>query len=306
MYYGYCWGWWGRNSLLLQYLFQCNCPIASEEVRYPDEVDMIVSSCQYGSSIHSTSGRLLYVEEAKPVSTYLLDLQTNEKIPFSMPEGSNHFLTDDLIFHEGDEYIFDRITGKQYPIQGFANWRSDTYINGEVNLSVLVEALRIAKDIFLIDDDIVIALDKDFRTRPKLSFFIHRANFPGRDSDRAEQFLQQNNITYHFVSDIFPGEAISPDSRFIARHDGIYLIETGEKIVESYSVSGYYRSYSGKYFSVRGWVYDSSGVIYSTFLRPCILETNFIIFEYPGCFIKVPQPLIKLKVPEEYLQPVLQ
>ena len=128
-FYGYCWGLWGRSSLLMQYLFQCGCPVASAEARYPDEIDMIVPACQYVSSMLSPSGRLLYVREKKlwRTSTYLLNLQTNEKTPFSIPDGSNHFLTDDLFFlllmygqgYEGGEYLLDRTTGKQIPITKF-------------------------------------------------------------------------------------------------------------------------------------------------------------------------------------------
>jgi len=42
LYYGYCWGLWGRNSVFLQYFFQCNCPSASEERRYGTQMDVIV------------------------------------------------------------------------------------------------------------------------------------------------------------------------------------------------------------------------------------------------------------------------
>jgi len=156
LYSGYCWGLWGRSSLLLQYLFQCGCPVASEEARYPDNVDVIVPACRYKSSRLSPSGRLLYVNEKKDglTSTYLLDLQTHEKTTFFLPEGSNHFLTDDLLFfsvaYGNDTYLLDRITGKQYPIREFAYWRSGAYINGEVNLSMLAEALRGAENVFLI------------------------------------------------------------------------------------------------------------------------------------------------------------
>jgi hypothetical protein len=81
-YYGYCWGLWGRGSLLLQYLFQCSCLAASEEARYPRQVEVIVSACKYVSSRLSPSGRLLLVSEKKNESStdYLLDLQTMEKI----------------------------------------------------------------------------------------------------------------------------------------------------------------------------------------------------------------------------------
>lgn len=245
-------------------------------------------------------------EESRITSTYLLDLQTEEKIPFTLQEGSNHFLTDDLIFHSfygDDEYIWDIATDKQYPIQRFTRMRSNAYLNGELNLKMLAEALRDAKNVFLIDDDNIIAVVSDFRNHPESNFNILRGDFPGRDANRTEQFLQENEITYHYISDSFSDEAISPDGRFIARHDGIYLIEANQKIVEGYSATGFYRSYSGKYFSVRGWTYDGTGVIYSKFLDPCLIEVGLIFMDEVGCFIQVPQPLLKLNLPDEYLFP---
>ncbi|HEU0292967.1 MAG TPA: hypothetical protein VFR47_09540 [Anaerolineales bacterium] len=309
LYCGYCWGWWGRHSLLLQYLFQCNCPPASEEARYPDEVDVIISACRYVSSRLSPSGRLLYVNEKRNglTSTYLLDLQTHEKTPFFLPEGSNHFLTDDLFLfssaYGNDTYLLDRMTGERYPIREFSYWRPSTDITGEVNLSVLADVLRSIKDVFLIDDDALVALAQDFRTYPEHKFFVHRASFPGSNPNRVEEFLQQNNISYHSVSDGFPGEAFSPDGKFIGRDDGIYLVETNQKIVDGYATSKYYRSYSGKYFSVRGWIYDGSGVIYSKFLKPCLIELELPVTDAVECYIAVPQPLLKLNVPKEHLLP---
>src|SRR5687767_15021398 len=85
-YYSYCWGWWGRNSLFPQYLFQCSCPVASEEARYPMQVDIVVPACHYLSSTSSPSlspsGRLLHVRTKRfwHFSSYLLDLQTMERI----------------------------------------------------------------------------------------------------------------------------------------------------------------------------------------------------------------------------------
>jgi hypothetical protein len=307
-YYGYCWGLWGRGSLLLQYLFQCSCPPASEEARYPQYVDVIVSACRYNSSILSPSGRLLYVLEEEPgiKPTYLVNLQTDERTPFAMPEGSNYFLTDSLIFHTlyGDEeYIWDITTGKKYPIRRFANVRPEAYVVGELNLSILAEELREAKEIFLIDDDNVIALGTDFQKYPDRNFNILRSAFPGSDANRAEQFLQQNKINYHYVSDGFPISTISPDGRFIASADGIFSLETGQKIVEGYFARGLFHPYSGKNFSVRGWTYDSTGAIYSKFLNPCLVEASFFLSDEPGCFFEVPQPLLKLKIPEAYSIP---
>ena len=314
LYYGYCWGLWGRGSLLLQYLFQCNCPPASEQTRYPDRVKVIVPACKYYNSIISPSGRLLYVEEktSGSPSTYLLDLQTDEKTPFVLAEGSNHFLTDDLLFlsleyghgYEGGEYILDRMNGKQYPIRKFMYWRSNAYVNGETNLNVLAQGLQEAKEVFVIDNDIIVALAADFRAFPERNFLSGWFDIPGEDPDRVEQFLQKNKISYHYVPDMFLDEALSSDRRFIARADGIYLTTTGQKIVEGYSARGLFHPYSGENFSVRGWTYDGTGVIYSKFLNPCLVEASFFLSDEPGCFFEVPQPVIKLKVPEEYLLPM--
>jgi hypothetical protein len=146
-----------------------------------------------------------------------------------------------------------------------------------------------------------VALGPEFEQNPEGNFNILRSEIPGLAATRAEQFLLMNNITYQYVSDGFPGNALSPNGRFIAQADGIYLAESGWKIVEAYSVRGLFHPYSGKNFSVRGWLYDSSAVIYSKFLDPCLIEASFFLSDEPGCFFQVPQPLIKLKVPEEYL-----
>ncbi|HKY55910.1 MAG TPA: hypothetical protein VJM08_16455 [Anaerolineales bacterium] len=308
-YYGYCWGWWGRGSLLLQYLFQCNCPVASEETRYPEWVDVIVPACQHVNSRLSPSGRLLHVqgENSGFPTTYLLDLETNERTSFTLSESAFYFLTDDLLYvisyQDGGEYILDRINGKQYSIQKFTSLHPNAYVDGDVNLSLLAEALREASDVFLIGNDIIVALGPEFPAFPEHNFVTGWFDMPGKNSNRVEQLLTENNITYKIVLLSFPDEVISPDGRFVARADGIYLVETGQKIVEGYSASKFYHPYSRKYFKVQGWTYDGRGVIYSKLLNPCLIETNFFIFDDYSCYYEVPQPVLKLKVPEEYLLP---
>lgn len=310
LYYGYCWGWWGRQSLLLQYLLQCSCPIASEEARYPDEVDVIVSACRNAGIRRSPSGRLLYVRERQDglTSTYLLDLQTYEKVKFALPDGSNYFLTDDLVFlsldYGGGEYILDRTTGKQYAIQRFIHVQPNAYSYGKLDQNMLFTALLQAERVFFIDTpyQLVIVLSSDFQTNSEHSFTFEASALSGDYMTILRQFLQQNNIAYYEVPATFPDEAVSPDGRFVARPDGVYLAETGQKIVEGYSSSRSFRQYSGKYFEVRGWTSDGTGVIHSKLLDPCLIE--YPGPDAPGCIIKVPQPVIKLKIPEEYLLPV--
>lgn len=313
-YFGYCWGIWGRNSLLLQYLFQCGCPLASEEARYPEYVDVIVPACKHRGSLLSPSGRLLHfrTKELWKSSSYLLDLQTMENIDVTDQPFST-FLTDDLWFAESAyagtlDTIFDRRTGKEYPIQKFRYWREDSYANGEPNLELLVAALRQAEQIYFTQtsNDTVVVLMPNFLAKPDQNFIFSRSDIRGGEfNTRVEQFLQENNIVYETIPERipYPNERISPDGRFIARLDGIYLVGTGQKIVEGYVVRGFYHPYSGKYFGVMGWTYDGTGVVYAKFISPCLIETNFFIYEETGCFIEVSQPVLKLNVPEEYLIP---
>lgn len=295
-FYGYCWGWWGRNSLLMQYIFQCGCPVSSHEMRYPERVDVVIPACDHNGVILSPSGRLLYVNKYTLWDdlSYFWNLQTDEKISYTFPSGSKYFLTDDLIFYENKEYILDRTNETQYPIQRFLAWSPDSYVNGEINLSLLAKALRNAKNVYLIDNDIVVALTPNFLT----GWF----DIPGNESHRVEQFLQENEITYQYISGGYSSEAISPNGKFIAKLDGIYLTETNQKVAEGFSATGEYRPTSGKYFRVTGWFYDGNSVIYSKVGDVCLIEMS--IFVGQVCIIKVPQPVLKLKVPQEFLLPV--
>jgi len=312
LYYGYCWGLWGRGSLLLQYFFQCNCPPASEEARYPDNVNVIVPACHYISSTTSPtlspSGKLLHVRTIRfgHSSSYLLNLQTMESIDVTDQPFSD-FLTDDLWFAESgsEDIILDRITRKRYAIQEFRYWRENAYVDGKPNLDLLISALHQAKQVFYIqNNDVVVVLISDLPVNSEENFTFGLSVVPGWNSNQVEEFLQENNVIYQTVPARFPypNERISPDERFVARTDGIYLVETGQKIVEGYVVRGFYHPYSGKYFGARGWTHDGTGVIYSRNLNPCLFETSFFTGDY-ACFIKVPQPVIKLKLPEEYLLP---
>jgi len=296
LYYGYCWGLWGRSSLLLQYLFQCGCPVISNEARYPEQVDVLVPACRYLSSRLSPSGRFLYVREKRfwRTSAYLLDLQTMERIgatdqPFSS------FLTDNLWFDENGlkDYIIDRTTGRQYPIQAFRHWQENAYVNGNPNLELLISALHKAEQVFLTPNySTVVVLMPNFFANPEQSFSFDRSDFPEWGHRRVEQFLQENNVVYQTILEDFPGEVASPDGRLLARSDGVYLIETNQKITDEYFVS------------VRGWINDSRAAVYSRHLvGPCLMRTNFGILDDSVCFFEVPQPVLRLKVPEEYLLP---
>jgi hypothetical protein len=291
LYYSYCWGLWDRQSLLLQHFFQCNCSPATERARCSKEVDVIVSACRNGGVRLSPSGRLLYVREKKSglTSAYLLDLQTMKKTEVTDQPFSS-FLTDDLWYIESglESYIIDRTNGKQYLIERFRYSHPDEEINGETNLTLLAASLRQAEHVFLIGDSTgtIIALAADFRTFPDHNFTAKRFDVP---DFKMERFLQENNVVYQMVLASFPHEAVSFDGRFIARDDGIYLVGTNQMIVKAPPSL------------LRGWIYDSTGAIYDAPIGRCLLQMGFPFADDISCTVRVPQPVIKIKVPEEYL-----
>jgi hypothetical protein len=293
-YYSYCFGFWGRNSLFLQYLFQCNCPGFGEDWRHPGEVDVIVSACHYDDVTLSPSGRTLYVQSSGNnllASDYALNLQTHKKTRLPQAKGSNYLLTDELIFHSyavNDEYILDVTTGIKHPIQNARKAQPGIFPPGTIEPTLLLGALSQVDQIYIIDgsSEPLVALSSDFRSHPENGFFFNIFDFPEDDTDSFEKLLQQNNITYHDVPGNLLFEVPSPDARFIARSDGIYLARTSQLIVEVESSR------------LKGWIYDGRGAIYTS--RECLF-----LLSLPGldmsCLAVVPQPAILLKVPEEYL-----
>jgi hypothetical protein len=302
LYYCYCWGVWGRNSLLLQYLFQCNCPASSEEARYPKEADLIIPACNNAVVMLFPNGHRLYVLEKNSgrTSSYLLNLQTREKTPIGSREGYFHFLSDDIVYvwlfgGEG-EYILDGATGLQYPIQSYKQLHPNAFSNGYANTELLVKALSEADEVFLIDaaSDPVIAISSDFRTNPEHNFIVYIFDLPEYWANPIEDFLQNNRVVYQYAAARFPWnslpkEIVSPDGQFIARNYGIYLAETNQMIVNA-PIPG-----------VRGWTYDGRGVIYSS--RRCLFQIGLPFADDTSCYRWVPQPVIMVKVPEKYLSP---
>ncbi len=89
LYWSWCWGWWGRESRLLQYLLQCQCPRASAEARYPDTVDVLVSACEdpyYNGAAVSPSGRYSFFRIRRPTAQrYLYDRNQDSYVRVSDP-----------------------------------------------------------------------------------------------------------------------------------------------------------------------------------------------------------------------------
>jgi hypothetical protein len=184
------------------------------------------------------------------------------------------------------------VNGKQYPIQSFRRLQPRAYSYGKLHLDLLLNALLQIEEVFFIDPphQPVIALSSDFRTHPENSFTFDTSALSGDEQTLLEQFLEQNHVNSYRIAATFPHEVVSPDGRLIAQDDGIYLMETNQLIAQAPPSS------------IRGWTSDGRGAIYSSVGR-CLKWRGVLFGDNVWCEIWVPQPVIILNVPEEYLLP---
>ena len=75
----------------MHYLFQCQCPHASAEARYPENVDVLVSACDdpyYNGGSVSPSGQYTIFVVRRPVyQEFLYDRRTDSFAPSHLGGG---------------------------------------------------------------------------------------------------------------------------------------------------------------------------------------------------------------------------
>ncbi|MFZ5501130.1 MAG: hypothetical protein ACOY58_04375, partial [Candidatus Micrarchaeota archaeon] len=107
------------------------------------------------------------------------------------------------------------------------------------------------------------------------------------------------SVTLEECSDLDSDSLLSPDGRRIATEEGIYDAETGEKLFDS----GIERCYNCMdEFMPCTWLPDNSGVV---LIPPRTWGLELLILESYNEYIShtdfpVPQPILKLNVPEAY------
>ncbi|MCP4540874.1 MAG: hypothetical protein GY832_27375 [Chloroflexi bacterium] len=324
LYVGYCTGELGQHNRLLRYVFRCSCPRSWENIRvqklYSERAEIMFSACDAVGPVPSPSGQKIAVINYKaPAQSYIWFLKTDERIPFSWLDVDLDWLADDLLFVRTccDMNVVELGTGAEYPIPV----RTDVRLaSGEIASDVL-SALREAGYV-IFTPKMVVAISPDALASPEHSFIIPYDEFAfildPSDSyfgnyERIRQFLQDQNIDYLDYTDkrgtdvlsinssqkyrgverespLF-ADLVSPDGRFFYRdsfydrsESGIYLVETGEKIVDSV-------------FNTQpiDWVYD--GVI----VRRVGFDWVIAISDWaPIRQFGIPEPWYKLRVPAEY------
>ena len=143
-YLGYCWGWWLRDNLLAQSLFQCNCPAASEAVRYAP-FRLVASACSDPWVRVSPSGTHLLITEraAQPPVTVLVDAATGVRTALPFAGVGTIFVTDTLVANlrgttDSTLVTLDNPRWSSRPVERYTSWERATEQHNEPGTLYLV------------------------------------------------------------------------------------------------------------------------------------------------------------------------
>ncbi len=232
LYGGYCWGWWGRENLALQYLFQCQCPPGSEDARYHPYRVLAAACTDPHLRDVAPSGRYAITEEQHPVArlirhdlvrsqAHTLDLQPvrgtyvqhlNNQLLFVLPRDTSQ------------ASLLNLQAGRQIPLPFVRTTRLDP----------ATRPIFQAAEQVLVFNDYILALAPDYLRHPDQNIVLYTVS--GRSRDQVTQALTAAGVDFTLLPEPYTTGPVrdarySHDGRFYARRDGIYRADTQERIV---------------------------------------------------------------------------
>jgi hypothetical protein len=295
VYWGYCWGWWGQSNRFLQYAFQCQCPIEGEEARYPESIDVLFSACEDPGSVRlSPSGR--YWQITLHDKRYSYDYATDQLRPYSLP-GPGFFLTDEYImtFEPNSSSHFKDHKHYLYSVGGEKLLQFNlAQINDDLSLdATTIRAFRDADKVYIFEGRAV-ALAKDPLQNLAANYVLGDPDDGSLTAKQIEQILEQYGINYQVTT---PGRISHNGLMQSDDVRGIMLIANGKTLASNYN------PYNDLNCDLTAglWVYEDRGAIMSQrrmYLTGCSTGRPIEVNAF-----EIPQPLLLLKVPPEYLSP---
>lgn len=275
-------------GLLYRWLFPpCGQP--------PDDpnVEVIVSDCTRPFLI-STSPDGKYLMYTDDRGYWLRNLITGEEQKMSV--AADFWLTDSLVLQTtggGDNrqfLVYDLTDGTKTPLQ---------WIYGRHNFAGVLPAFQRAEIVYYAPDErdnFAVALAPNFKNIPRSNYVLSLPpTFQGGlgEEESILNFLQDNHISYvEFRSEYFYRSPPLPshDGRLLAKGSWIYDL-AGSRIVLPADGNS----------SITGWAHDDSGVYLQHPMTggPVSVMTPFLLWPKD-------QPILKLKVPFQYLSPEAQ
>lgn len=279
----------------------CNCPAASEQMRY-GEFTVLVPACRWPEvEAMSGDGRYLIVtEHAAPRASYRLDLQTNQRQLIwrygpawgNGPDISDFwFLTNDLLLTigKGQSYaLIDVHTGKQRPVP----WQYPDQLSAPI-----IQTLQQADQIILADTAAVVLAPDPFDQHSQNVVLYSASPNPSKLQDR----LHAVSVTPLVIRPERPFGTKAGTARTAPLWVDQYGISTayvpaGDTAKVLLRRTGFTRapgSFRG--YSARGWTANDQGVVYASSIR-YVLE-NIIDFFGTVSLLPVPQPVLLLHAP---------
>jgi hypothetical protein len=303
-YWGYCWGWWGRNTLALQYLFQCRCPAASEAVRYRP-FTVLVSACRQPRAPRlSPDGMYLTFRERRADETgqtthlILLNLMTGQER--SLPpeiRPSHEFIAPAWLLWE--QYVSDHdqsygllslTTQVATEVQSVRAPYLDQETFSSETLAFLQQATRV--QVFTLG---IIAFGPTFPDDPQDSLVVYSVDTS--HFKQTVQFVQSLGIIIHetphaSTTGSIEGAKYTQDGRVWATEAGIFTAASPNPII----TTGFppHRRLTG--FFVIGWARGDQAVIYEG-NDVYVIDGGPSAIVIPTRFFPVPQPILLLEVP---------
>lgn len=300
--YGYCQGWWLDTSLLARLWWLCSCRPEFEQDLYPDSVEIIVSACRLPHTMRlSPNGRyMLITAGSKWDNNYLLDLVTGQEQPWPFEVYTREeegFWTDTTVLIHGrpvdDAKLVEVTTGN---IIKPVIFETDIYPDGQLRIpTTALQALKEADQVLLrTEAPIVLALSFNSRQDLIKGYVLFLGMWRQEFATQLETTFSENGIEYAYSNPCWTLllykliKCPSHNGSYVVGHSAITTSD-GRPIQEVPRSS----TLVSRATRILGWAYDDSGV-YLQLIPKCLVEAGPINSAI-GC---VPQPIIKLKVPE--------
>ena len=295
VYWGYCWHWWGRDTLALQYLFQCRCPPASEATRYPN-FTVLVSACR-DMALHdmSPTGRSVLLRPRAGGSMRQLDLQARAEtiLPFDTDTINRIYPIDDqrffvILARKTGYLVYDQQQQAHLPVPS---------IYFDIQDGQVQEVLHTTHEVLLFHDEVLV-LASNYHQQPDNNAVL--TDVDAVDVDQMNTQLQPKGLLATPIHPPYQAERsssfqrYSPDGQFTARRDGIYRTDTQERLIST-DLPFFDRASD---FDPVGWTAGQRGVVYAGRTAYVIDNSNDFFFSY--AWLPVPQPQLLLELPEEF------
>jgi hypothetical protein len=299
-FWGYCWNWWGQAPLW-QLLFQSVCPLASDEARYPQNVDVLVSARLSPNAGHPLpSGKYLFYSRVfgKPRQrtyyTYDFETRIHQQINFpNISRNLSMYITDEWLLIEPSssgsdsdlEYFLVNVSSHQeIPL---VEHRSKVDLAEEVPADIL--ALLRASDTVYVTGGIILAISGRLGNPADQHHLIIGTGFIW-----ALKYGQNiaNHLHTYGITPIVVSSNFSADGAFYypSSSQSIFSSDTDEAIVVGTVPN----------FTATGWAYRQQGIILRA-IPTSLLGGSSLIVLFP-----IPQPILLLRQDLQYLPPDLQ